>query len=190
MSTTTSSDGRIVDGVPIPPAGTWTIDPGHAQIGFLGRHLKFTRVRGRFGDVTGSIDVADDPTNTTVEVTLGVASVETGNRERDEHLRSSDLLDVERYPTATFRGGVRGWTSGGGTVAGDLTIKGVTRSVTFDVDYLGYVVDPWGGDRIVFSASTSIDRRDFGVTWNMALEAGGLLVSNEIKIEIELEATR
>lgn len=181
---------RSIDGVDLPVAGIWRIDPGHAQIGFLGRHLKFTKVRGRFGSVSGSLDVADEPGDTTVEVTIDVASVDTGNEQRDEHLRSAELFDVEHFPTATFRGRAASWDRDHGTVSGDLTIKGVTRVVSFDVDYLGYVADPWGGDRIVFSAATTIDRHDFGVTWNVALDAGGLLVSREIHLEVEIEATR
>ncbi len=191
MSTTTRpSVTRLVDGVELPAPGRWTIDPGHAQLGFVGRHLKFTKVRGRFTDVVGSIDVSDHPVDTTVDVTVTIASVDTGNVARDEHLRSSELFDAERFPIATFRGRAAAWSTDHGTLVGDLTIKGVTRQVTFDVDYLGFVADPWGGDRIVFSARTSINRDDFGVTWNVPLETGGLLVSREIGIEIDLEAIR
>jgi polyisoprenoid-binding protein YceI len=126
--------------------------------------------------------------DTTVDVTIGIASVDTGNEARDEHLRSSDLFDADRFPTATFRGRAAAWSTDPGTLVGDLTIKGVTRQVTFEVEYLGFVADPWGGDRIVFSARTSINRDDFGLTWNVALETGGLLVSREIGIELDLEA--
>jgi len=178
----------MVDDVELPAPGRWVIDPGHAQLGFVGRHLKFTKVRGRFTEVVGSIDVADNPADTTVDVTVGMASVETGNAARDEHLRSSDLFEVDRFPTASFRGGAVAWSTDRGTLVGDLTIKGVTRRVTFDVEYLGFVADPWGGDRIVLSARTSINRDEFGVTWNVALDAGGLLVSREIDVEIDLEA--
>jgi polyisoprenoid-binding protein YceI len=189
MTTTTRpSATRLHDGVELPAPGRWVIDPGHAQLGFVGRHLKFTKVRGRFTDVVGSIDVADNPVDTTVDVTIGIASVDTGNEARDEHLRSSDLFDAGRFPTATFRGRAAAWSTDHGTLVGDLTIKGVTRQVTFEVEYLGSVADPWGGDRIVFSARTSINRDDFGVTWNVALETGGLLVSREIGIELDLEA--
>jgi polyisoprenoid-binding protein YceI len=189
MSTTTRPPAiRLVEGVELPVPGRWVIDPGHAQLGFVGRHLKFTKVRGRFADVVGSIDVADDPVDTTVDVTIGIASVDTGNEARDEHLRSSDLFDADRYPTASFRGRTAAWSADRGTLVGDLTIKDVTRQVSFDVEYLGFVADPWGGERIVLSARTSINREDFGVTWNVALEAGGLLVSKEIGIEIDFEA--
>jgi polyisoprenoid-binding protein YceI len=185
-----SSPTRMIDGVELPGSGTWLIDPGHAQVGFLGRHLKFTKVRGRFADVDGTIVVGEDPNDTAVDVTIAMTSVDTGNRDRDEHLRSPDLFDVVRFPTATFRGKAQNWRGSTGELAGALTIKGVTKPVVFEVEYLGFVTDPWGGNRIVFTGSTTINREDFGVTWNMVLEAGGLLVSKEITLELELEATR
>lgn len=180
---------REIDGIELPAPGTWRIDPGHAEVAFVGRHLVVTKVRGRFRDVSGVIRVAEDPNATTVEVEIAMASVDSGSDQRDEHLRSADLFDVDRHPTATFRGRASGWSGRTGTLAGDLTIKGVTRPVALDVHYRGFVRDPWGGERIVFSASTTIDREDWGVSWNMPIEAGGLLVSKEIRIELELEAT-
>ena len=123
MTTTINeSPTRVVDGVELPVTGTWTIDPGHAQIGFLGRHLKFTKVRGRFSDVSGSVEVADDPGDTTVDVTIGMNSVDTGNDVRDEHLRSADLFDVAHFPIATFRGTAHDWHGSSGSLAGELTI--------------------------------------------------------------------
>lgn len=186
----TLSPTRTVDAIELPSAGAWRIDPGHAEVGFVGRHLVFTKVRGRFRDVSGIIQVAEDPNATTVEVEIDMTSVESGSDQRDEHLRSEDLFDVDRYPTATFQGSASDWSGRTGKLAGELTIKGITRPVVLDVDYHGFVRDPWGGDRIVFSASTTINREDWGVTWNMPLETGGLLVSKEIRIELELEATR
>ena len=115
---------------------------------------------------------------------------QSGNATRDEHLRSADLFDVAAFPTATFRSVAIDWHGAGGTVTGDLTIHGVTRQVPLTVEFEGYVPDPWGGHRAVASARTVIDREDFGITWNMALETGGLLVSKEIQIEINLEAVR
>lgn len=186
----TLSPTREVDGIELPAAGAWRIDPGHAEVGFVGRHLVFTKVRGRFRNVSGVIQIAEDPNATTVEVEIDMSSVESGSDQRDEHLRSEDLFDVERYPAATFRGAANGWAGRTGKLVGDLTIRGVTRPVALEVEYHGFVRDPWGGDRIVFSASTAINREDWGVNWNMPLEAGGLLVSKEIRIELELEATR
>ena len=188
-SVPTLNPTRVVDGIELPAAGAWRIDPGHADVGFVGRHLVFTKVRGRFRDVSGVIHVAEDPNDTTVDVVIDMSSVESGSDQRDEHLRSADLFDVERFPTATFHGAAQGWTGRAGTLAGDLTIKDVTRPLVLEVDYHGFVRDPWGGQRIVFSASATINREDWGVTWNMPLETGGLLVSKEIRIELDLEAT-
>ena len=149
-----------------------------------------TKVRGRFTDVRGSVRLAEDPTDSSVEVVIGMASVESGNPTRDEHLRSAELFDVAAFPEATFTSTDVEWRGAGGTVHGDLTIHGITRSVPLEVRYEGSARDPWGNERAVFSAHTVIDRGDFGITWNMALEAGGLLVSQEIRIEIELETVR
>jgi len=178
---------RTVGGAVLPTAGTWDIDPGHADLAFTGRHLMVTKVRGRFSDVRGSITVAENMNDSTVDVTIGMASVESGNPTRDEHLRSDELLDVERFPEATFRSVSVDWKGDGGTVLGDLTIHGVTRRVPLEVTFEGYVRDPWGADRAMFSATTQVNREDFGITWNMALEAGGVLVSKDIKISIDIE---
>jgi polyisoprenoid-binding protein YceI len=178
---------RTVSGVVLPSVGTWNIDPGHADVAFTGRHLMVTKVRGRFPDVSGSITVAEDMNDSTVEVTIGMASVESGNATRDDHLRSPELLDVEKYPEATFRSVSVDWHGAGGVVLGDLTIHGTTRRVPLTVTFEGYARDPWGGDRAVFSAATQVNREDFGVTWNMAIEAGGVLVSKDIKITIDIE---
>jgi polyisoprenoid-binding protein YceI len=187
MTATTSPATRRVDGATLPVAGTWTIDPGHAEVGFVGRHFMITKVRGRFTDVTGTLRFADDPADSSVDVVIGMASVESGNATRDEHLRSAELFDVTAFPTATFRSTRVEWRGSRGTVQGDLTIHGVTRSVPLEVSYEGSARDPWGGERAVFSAATTIDREDYGITWNMALETGGILVSKEIRIEIEVE---
>jgi polyisoprenoid-binding protein YceI len=173
-----------------PPTGTWTIDPGHADVGFVGRHFGLTRIRGRFTGVEGTVAIADPVEQSTVEVTIAMASVDSGDQTRDEHLRSADLFDVERYPTATFRS--TGVTAAGrtGKLIGELTIKGITRPVELDVEFVGGVADPWGNERAVFNASGLINREDWGLTWNMLLEAGGLLVSKEIRLEIDLELIR
>ena len=178
---------RTVDGLALPVAGTWEIDPGHAEVAFVGRHFMITKVRGTFPDVRGSVVVAEDPADSRVDVVIGTASVSTGNPARDEHLRSPELFDVERWPEATFRSVSVVWHGTTGVVLGDLTIHGVTRRVPLEVSFQGAVRDPWGGDRAVFSAGTQIDRYDFGLTWNAALEAGGVLVSRDIRIEIEVE---
>jgi polyisoprenoid-binding protein YceI len=138
--------------------------------------------------VSGAIQVAEAPDDSTVEVTIDMASVDSGSEARDQHLRSADLFDADRHPTATFSGRATGWQGRRGQLAGELTIRGVTRPVTLDVEYLGHVADPWGGQRAIFTAAGTVNREDWGLTWNMPLDGGGLLVSREIRIEIEFEA--
>ena len=185
-----TSATRTVNGTELPAPGSWTIDPVHAHVGFVGRHFGLSRVRGRFTGVGGTVHVADDPADSRIEVTIDMASVESGATDRDEHLRSADLFDVERYPTATFRSTCITRTGSAGQVTGDLTIKGVTRPVTLGVEYLGHARDPWDNERAIFSASASINREDWDITWNMVLDAGGFLVSKDIKLEIEVELVR
>jgi polyisoprenoid-binding protein YceI len=184
---TTAHPVRTVDGAVLPAPGAWQIDPGHADVAFTGRHFMVTKVRGRFTDVTGTVTVADDMSDSHVEVVIGMASVESGNPARDEHLRSAELFDVDRFPVATFRSVSVDWEGNRGVVHGDLTIHGITRRVPLEVVFEGHARDPWGGERAIFSAETRINREDFDITWNMALEAGGVLVSKEITISIDIE---
>ena len=171
----------------LPAGTTWEIDPGHADVAFVGRHFMMTKVRGRFTDVAGVVRIGESMADSTVEVTIAMASVHSGNEMRDDHIRSAELFDVERYPTATFRSTSVDWSGDHGIVHGDLTIHGVTRNVPLVVTFEGQVRDPWGAQRAVFSGRTKVNREDFGVTWNVALEAGGVLVSKEIQIEIDVE---
>ena len=186
-TTTGTAPTRTLDGHVLPAPGVWEIDPGHTDLAFVGRHFMVTKVRGRFTDVQGAVRIAPRLADSTVNVTIGMASVESGSSVRDEHIRSSELFDVEQFPTATFASTSVDWKGTSGTVTGDLTIHGVTRSVPLAVSFEGYVRDLSGGDRGIFSARTKINREDFGITWNVALEAGGLLVSKEVQIEIDLE---
>jgi polyisoprenoid-binding protein YceI len=187
-STTAPTTSAVGDHGSQLPAGTvWEIDPGHADVAFVGRHFMMTRVRGRFTDVTGVLRIGDSMADASVDVTIGMASVESGNATRDDHIRSAELFDVETYPTASFRSTAVEWSGDHGVVHGDLTIHGVTRNVPLQVTFEGQVRDPWGGHRAMFSGRTKVNREDFGVTWNVALEAGGVLVSKEIQIEIDLE---
>jgi polyisoprenoid-binding protein YceI len=181
---------RTLSGVELPAAGVWQIDPGHADVGFVGRHFGLTKVRGRFTGVDGAVVIADNPDRSSVEVTIDMRSVSSGDQSRDEHLRSADFFDVEHHPAATYRSTAVTVDGTSGVVDGELTIKGITRPVRLQVDYLGHAADPWGNDRAVFSASSRINREDWGLTWNMLLEAGGLLVSKEIILEIEVELIR
>lgn len=187
-TTSTPTPSRVVGGIELPAVGTWTIDPGHAEVAFIGRHFMLTKVRGRFTDVTGTIRLADDPADSTVDVTIGMASVSSGSNDRDAHLRSPDFFDIERFPTASFRSTSVEWRGTHAKVAGLLTIVDVTNPVVLEVDVLGSVIDTNGSPRAVFSALTEVDREDWGLTWNVALEAGGVLVSKKVRIEIELEA--
>jgi polyisoprenoid-binding protein YceI len=178
---------RTIGRVELPVAGTWRIDPEHADVSFVGRHFMITKVRGRFTDVRGEVRVAEDPSDSELEVVIGMASVNSGSAVRDEHLRSAELFDVASHPEATFRSDSVDWDGVHGTVRGALTIHGVTRRVGLAVVFEGHARDPWGEDRAVFSARAHIDREEFGVGWNLPLESGKLLVSPQIDLVIEVE---
>jgi polyisoprenoid-binding protein YceI len=169
---------------------TWNIDPAHSEAQFTVRHMMISRVRGHFGKISGTIELdAHDLRQSNVEVTIDVSSIDTREPQRDAHLRSADFLDADTFPTITFKSR-RVMPQAGGrlTIAGDLTIHGVTREVTLDAREEGRGKDPWGNERVGFSATTRIDRRDFGLGWNQALETGGILVGHEIDIALEVEA--
>lgn len=169
---------------------TYTIDPAHSEVGFSVKHLMISRVKGTFRNVSGRI-VLDESNlaNSVIEADIDATSIETRQEQRDTHLRSADFFDVATYPTITFRSrSVDAHGDGEFGVAGDLTIHGVTRPVVLDVEETGRGKDPWGGERIGYAATTKIDRSDFGLTWNQALETGGLVVGNEIKINLDIEA--
>jgi polyisoprenoid-binding protein YceI len=173
---------------PLLMPGVWDIDPWHSSVEFVARHL-ISRVRGRFTDFGGTIEIGTDPTQSRVDVSIRARSINTNHEERDEHLRSPQFLDVERFPTLTFRSsGVRGFDGNVLRLDGELTIRDVTRPVSLDVEYLGWSDDPWGGKRAGFSARTEIDRDDFGANWNVVLETGGLVVGKRVAIEVEIEA--
>jgi polyisoprenoid-binding protein YceI len=174
---------------------TWNIDAAHSTIEFAAKHMMITTVKGRLADAKGSITIDEaNPDRSSAAVEFDAASIDTRSEQRDQHLRSPDFLDVERFPTVSFRSrrieGARNEPGAAFRVIGDLTIRGVTREVALDATYEGAGRDPWGGDRVSFSASTKLDRREFGLLWNAALETGGVLVSNDIKIQIEVQAVR
>lgn len=173
----------------------WNLDTAHSQVEFSVKHMMFTTVRGQFTDVAGTVELdPETPENSSVDVTIGAGSVDTGVEDRDTHLRSADFLDAEHHPSITFRSRrVEGAISEPGDsfrVVGDLTIRGVSREVVLDARFEGTGTDPWGGTRSGFSASTSLDRRHFGLTWNQALEAGGVLVGHEVRIELQVQAVQ
>jgi polyisoprenoid-binding protein YceI len=168
----------------------WNFDKTHSSANFSVRHMMVTTVRGSFSDMDGVLNF--DPANpaaASVEATIKAASINTGVADRDNHLRSADFFDVEKFPTLTFKStSVKLNDNNSGVVTGDLTIKDVTRPVTLEVEYLGEQPSPFGDRRVGFSATTKINREDFGLTWNVALETGGVLVSKDIKIELDLQA--
>ena len=171
---------------------TYIIDPSHSTVGFTVRHAGIGKTRGHFDDFSGSIEVADEstPEGSSATATIAAASVNTGNADRDNHLRSADFFDVETFPEWTFTTtGVTG-TREEFVLSGDLTIHGVTRSVDIDVTFEGTATDPFGFDRAAFEGTTTISRKDFGLTWNKAQAAGGVLVGDKIAITLEIEATK
>lgn len=201
---------RRWNGLTIPDPGVFHIDEQHTTVGFVAQHLMVTQVRGRFEKVEAAIHVASDPLESFAHATILTDSITTGTEDRDTHLRSADFLDVERFPTVTFvsreitasSGGGPKWTMVNGAMrrrrrdpsvisaVGDLTIKDVTQPIELEVIVDGVTRDPWGGERLAFSARGEIDREAYGMTWNVALEAGGWLVSRRVQIEIRAQAVR
>ena len=172
--------------------GTYTVDPAHTRIGFVARHAMVTKVRGSFDEFAGTavLDGAN-PANSRVEVTIEAASIDTRNAQRDEHLRSNDFLAMQEYPKITFAStGVRQAGETTFEVTGDLTIKGVTNEITIPFEFEGAAKDPFGNERVGFEGSVTINRRDYGVTWNAALEGGGVLVSDKVTLEFEISAIK
>jgi len=178
----------------VPATGTkteWKLDPTHTSVEFSAKHLMISTVRGRITDVEGSIFIDEQtPRNSSVKVTLKAASIDTRTDQRDQHLRSGDFLDVESYPDIRFESTRIEGDRNEFKLFGNLTIRGVTKEIILDVQFEGQTKDPWGGERVGFSASGKLDRRDFGLTWNLLLETGGLTVGNDIKINVEVEAVK
>ena len=181
---------RRVDGTEYPAVGTYDIDVSHTRLGFAVRHMAVSKVRGEFKEFSGTLELAENPVDSKISVTLQAASVETKDENRDNHLRTNDFFDVENHPTWTFTStAIRPVTVAEWHVDGDLSIRGVTKQVTLDATLEGVVQDPYGLHRVGFSATTTINRDDFGVSFNAALEAGGLVVSKKVDIDLEVEAT-
>ena len=184
-------DTRTFDGVAIPAPGAFALDASHTEVAAVARHLVVSKVRGTFANVTGTIVVAEDPLKSSVTASIPAATINTNSTDRDNHLRSPDFLDVENHPTLEFVStGVVSHSDNTFVLRGDLTIRGVTRPVDLKVEFDGVAKSPWGQEVIAFSATTEFDREEFGMTWNQAMETGGVLVGKKIAVHISAEAIR
>ena len=187
--TETKVTSRVVDGVELPAVGTYAIDQSHTQLGFMVRHMAVSKVRGRFTSFEGTLVVAEDPTQSSVNLTIDANSVDTRDENRDNPLRTNDFFDIANHPTWTYvttsvvADGSAAWK-----VTGDLTIRGITKPVVLEATLEGVVQDPYGNHRVGFSATGEINREDFDVSFNGVMEAGGVVISKKVVLEIEAEA--
>jgi polyisoprenoid-binding protein YceI len=188
MSTSTSASSRA----PFDLTGDYAFDPNHTRLYFVARHAMVTKVRGTFREVTGSLHLdAAEPEKSGAEVVIQAPSIDTGNEQRDNHLRSNDFLDMDNHPTISFHSTEAAQVDDDHyRLTGDLTIRGVTRPVTLDLEFTGAAVDPYGNQRVGFEGKTTINRKDWGVSWNAALEGGGVLVSEKVTLELDVSATK
>lgn len=170
--------------------GVWNVDASHSTIGFVARHLMVSKVRGKFATFSGTLTIADDPFASKVEANAEIASITTGDDTRDGHLKSADFFDAETFPNMTLVSTGIDKDGGNYVLHTDLTIKGITKPVDFELEFDGVSGDPWGGTRAGFSAEAEVNRKDWGLEWNVALETGGVLVSEKIKIQLEIEAIK
>lgn len=182
------SGTSTIESATVPAAGVWEIDQSHSDLRITARHLMVARVRGTFEEFTGTIVVAENPVESRVEFEAKAASVTTGTADRDTHLRSPDFLDAEQYPLITFVSTAIAPAGDDWKLAGDLTIRGVTKPVTFDMTFEGAMTDPYGNSKAAFRAVGEIDRKEWGLSWNVPLEGGGVLVSEKFKLEFDVEA--
>jgi polyisoprenoid-binding protein YceI len=190
-TTPTASATRQVAGKQVPAAGTYAIDASHSSVEFLARHLMISKVRGRFTEFSGELRIAENPEESTADVVIQSASIHTGDDKRDGHLRSADFFDTEQFPTLTFTGTkVEPDKGDQWKLHGELTVRDVTRPVVLDVEFDGAGVSPWNTTVVGFTAATELDREEWGLTWNQALETGGVLVGRKIRIELAVEAIR
>ncbi|MDX1657650.1 MAG: YceI family protein [Nitriliruptorales bacterium] len=184
MSTATLPDTQEL-------TGTYTIDPAHSRLGFVARHAMVTKVRGGFNEFEGSFEIAEDVEDSSAEVTIQAASVDTRNADRDEHLRSNDFFAMDEYPEIRFVStDIEQIEDTDYRVTGNLTLRGVTKPVSIDLEYTGAATDPWGNTRVGFEGSTKVNRKDWGLNWNTALDGGGILVSDKVTLEFEISATK
>ncbi|HYK66670.1 MAG TPA: YceI family protein [Streptosporangiaceae bacterium] len=177
-------------GIPGYEAATWTIDPVHSEVGFSVRHMMVSKVRGRFTSFSGQIVTAEDPTQSSVTAEIDLSSINTGQEQRDEHIKSADFFEVETYPTMTYSSTGIKVEDGEYVLEGDLTLKGVTRSVPLKLELQGFGPDPFGGYRAGFSATGEINRRDFNVSFSAPMANGGVVVADKIQLQLEIEAVK
>ena len=179
---------QATTGIPGYTAGTWTIDPVHSEVGFTVRHMMVSKVRGKFTSFSGEIVTGADPQDSSVTADIELSSITTGNEQRDGHIRSADFFEVEKYPVMSYRSTGLRQRGSDYILDGQLTLKGVTRDVPLTLELNGFGPDAYGGIRAGFSATAEISRGDFGVNWNAAIEGGGVVVSDKVTIQLEIEA--
>ena len=170
--------------------GVWNVDPVHSSVGFVARHLMVSKVRGRFATFTGTLTIADDPLASKVEASVDIASITTGDETRDGHLKSGDFFEAETFPTMTLVSTGIDKDGSDYVLHTDLTIKGITKSVDFELEFDGVSGDPWGGTRAGFSAEAEVNRKDFGLEWNVVLETGGVMLGEKVKIQLDVQAVK
>ena len=170
--------------------GTWTVDSTHSTVGFVARHLMVSKVRGSFKQFAGTVQIAENPLDSSVQASVEIASVDTGDTGRDAHLLGADFFDAENFATMTLQSTALAQSGSDYVLSADLTIKGVTRPVDFKLEFDGVSTDPWGNTKSGFAAETEINRKDFGLEWNVALEAGGVLVGEKVKIQLDIQLAK
>ena len=170
--------------------GVWNVDPVHSSVGFVARHLMVSKVRGRFATFTGTLTLADDPLASKVEASVDIASITTGDETRDGHLKSGDFFEAETFPTMTLVSTGIDKDGSDYVLHTDLTIKGITKPVDFELEFDGVSGDPWGGTRAGFSAEAEVNRKDFGLEWNVVLETGGVMLGEKVKIQLDVQAVK
>ncbi|MEO8266756.1 MAG: YceI family protein [Ilumatobacteraceae bacterium] len=170
--------------------GVWNVDPVHSSVGFIARHLMVTKVRGRFSGFTGTVTIAEDPLASKVEASVDIASIDTRDETRDGHLKSGDFFDSETYPTMTLVSTGIDKDGSDYVLHADLTIRGITKPVDFELEFEGVSGDPWGGTRAGFTAETEINRKDWGLEWNVVLETGGVMLGEKVKIQLDVQTVK
>lgn len=177
-------------GLPEIPPGRWTVDPVHSYVGFVARHMMIARVHGAFRDFSAEVTIGENPLDSKVSAVVKTDSVDSGSADRDAFIKTNDFFDVAQHPEMSFESTSFAADGDKYTMTGDLTINGITKPVTFDVEFDGYTGDPWGNDRAGVYAQASVNRHDWGITWNAPLESGGVMLSDKVKLELDLQIVK